>query len=75
MTPQTNSETDVYYIDHLATLARNRVSSRWYKLGFYTANGARVLCHELEPMTHEEALAMKSKCSQPKNWFLFEVAL
>lgn len=46
---------------------------RLYKLGFYDSHGNRTLCHELHPMTHAEALAMRGKTARPKNWFLFEV--
>lgn len=50
---------------------------KYYKLGYYVGGDpSRVFHHEkLKPMTHEEALTMRSKHSNPENVFLYEVKL
>lgn len=49
----------------------NGQGEQMYGIGFYTHNkGFRVWFRGLEPMTHRECMAFKSKQSNPDNWFV-----
>jgi len=53
------------------------MTERKYKLGCYV-NGdvnRKYYMHKLEPMTHKQAVTMKSKFSNPERVFLFEVGV